>query len=93
MNYLNHPYRTQTIEKRLVDLDNKINILDQKIDKILLLLESEIKPDCNKMSSHIDFVDKVYETVKSPLEYVCKSLQSLKDKNDTYQENINLIKD
>tara|TARA_B110000967_G_scaffold75553_1_gene78217 strand:- start:573 stop:809 length:237 start_codon:yes stop_codon:yes gene_type:complete len=65
--------------------------LEKKLDLILLLLENDVKPNCNKMSSHIDFIDTVYENVKNPLGFICSKVNylrsdagnySLDDKND-----------
>ena len=44
----------------------KIDILEKKVDRILELLES----DCKKMRNHIDFVEHVYDNVKTPFNYV-----------------------
>ena len=42
---------------------------------ILELLKDNSK-DCKKMSSHIDFIDNVYENVKAPLNFVCNSINN-----------------
>ena len=61
------------IKSKLNSLEYKLIDLEVKLNTILELLESDIQPNCKKMSSHIDFVDKVYETVKSPWDiYVVK---------------------
>ena len=44
----------------------KIDILEKKVDRILELLES----DCKKLRNHIDFVEHVYDNVKTPFNYV-----------------------
>jgi hypothetical protein len=36
------------------------------MDKILEILEK----DCKKMSNHIDFVENVYENIKTPFNYI-----------------------
>ena len=58
----------------LEKINIKINILENKIDKLLLLIETEVKPDCNKMSYHIDFIERIYDKVKSPMEYICNKI-------------------
>ena len=52
----------------------RLDILEKKIDIILELLKTNIEPNCEKMSSHIDFVDNVYDTVKAPLNYICSKV-------------------
>ena len=72
------------------DVKNKLEVLEKKIDEIdlklitiLELLQNDIRPNCKKMSSHIDFVDVVYENVKNPLGYICSKVGKLTD-NETY---------
>ena len=54
-------------------LKEKIDSLEKKVDRILELLES----DCKKMRNHIDFVENVYDNVKTPFNYVMNSVNSL----------------
>ena len=65
------------INDRLDSIDYKLIDLDVKLNKILNLLEQDVQPNCNKMSTHIDFVDKVYDTVKSPLNFMCNKVNVL----------------
>jgi hypothetical protein len=41
----------------------------------LIILMNDNKRDCEKMSSHIDFIDSVYQKLKTPIDYVCKRLE------------------
>tara|TARA_B110000208_G_C11431766_1_gene307381 strand:+ start:240 stop:482 length:243 start_codon:yes stop_codon:yes gene_type:complete len=70
-------------KKKLDDLESKMNEIDLKLVTILELLQTEIRPNCKKMSSHIDFVDVVYENVKNPLGYICSKVTKLSD-NETH---------
>ena len=63
-------YKLDSLEYKLIDLEVKLN-------KITDLLERDISPNCNKMSNHIDFIDKVYDTVKSPLNFMCNKINIL----------------
>ena len=56
------------------ELKMRLDILERKIDLILETLKIDIQPNCEKMSSHIDFVDNVYDTVKAPLNYICSKV-------------------
>ena len=71
------------IKSKLDSLEYKLIDLDVKLNTILELLEKDVQPNCKKMSSHIDFVDSVYETVKSPMGYICSKVSILSgdDKN------------
>jgi len=65
------------LEKLVVEkfdnLEKKIDSLNQnnntKID--------EIQKECNKMGSHIDFIEDTYTTLQIPLNYVKKSVERL----------------
>ena len=72
-------------EDKLESLENKIDIVQQRDEEIKDILENEIKDilendiknkidenteDCKKMSSHIDFVERVYSALKFPLNYL-----------------------
>ena len=70
-------------KKHLDILEKKIDEIDLKLITILELLQNDIRPNCKKMSSHIDFVDVVYENVKNPLGYICSKVTKLTD-NETY---------
>tara|TARA_B100000035_G_scaffold297907_1_gene291144 strand:- start:391 stop:633 length:243 start_codon:yes stop_codon:yes gene_type:complete len=65
------------IKSKLDSLEYKLIDLEVKLNKITDLLENDVAPNCNKMSSHIDFVDKVYDTVKSPLGFMCNKINIL----------------
>ena len=76
-------YKLDSLEYKLIDLEVKLN-------KITDLLERDISPNCNKMSSHIDFIDKVYDTVKSPLNFMCNKVNLLSGKEISDNESNNL---
>ena len=65
------------VKSKLDSLEYKLIDLEVKLNKITELLENDVAPNCNKMSSHIDFVDKVYDTVKSPLNFMCNKVNVL----------------
>ena len=46
------------------------------------------------MSSHIDFVENVYDTIKSPLGYICNKINYFSSSNTNYTlENIEDIEE
>ena len=65
------------IKSKLNSLEYKLIDLEVKLNKITELLENDVAPNCNKMSTHIDFIDKVYDTVKSPLNFMCNKVNLL----------------
>ena len=74
-------------KKKLDDLESKMNEIDLKLVTILELLQTDIRPNCKKMSSHIDFVDNVYENVKNPLGFICNKVGKLSGEETYSLEN------
>ena len=64
-----------------------MNEIDLKLVTILELLQTDIRPNCKKMSSHIDFVDNVYENVKNPLGFICSRVGKLSGEETYSLEN------
>lgn len=61
------------IKNEILKLENQFKIFETKIDKILELLEK----DCKKMTDHIDFIENVYDNVKSPFYYLMDKVNLL----------------
>lgn len=64
-------------EKRIPLIEEKIDLLNEKLDTILELLNKDVKPKCEKMGNHINFVEAVYENVKNPLGFLCNRIRLL----------------
>ena len=58
------------LDDKINNLDVKINDLDDKLSDILILLERDIKPNCNKMDKHINFIESVYRGLRHPIDRV-----------------------
>lgn len=72
------------VKSKLDSLEYKLIDLEVKLNKIIELLENDISPNCKKMSSHIDFIDKVYDNVKSPLGFICSKVSLLGGSNESH---------
>ena len=59
---------------KIEQLNVKIEQLNVKIDEILNILKKDISRNTKKMSDHINFVENVYENVKSPLGFICNTI-------------------
>lgn len=64
-------------ENRIQLIEEKIDLLNEKLDAILQLLNQDVKPKCDKMGNHINFVEAVYENVKNPLGFLCNRIRLL----------------
>jgi hypothetical protein len=75
------------------DIERRLSEMEKKLDLILSLLEENVKPNCDKMGSHITFVESVYDNVKNPLGFICNKVNYLRGsepyslENNTTREN------
>ena len=61
----------------LKELMDRIEIIERKLDLILFKLDGSVIKNCDKMGTHIDFVNSVYTTVKVPLNYISNKIQRI----------------
>ena len=61
----------------LKELTDRIEVIERKLDLILLKLDGSVIKNCDKMGTHIDFVHSVYTTVKVPLNYISNKIQRI----------------
>jgi len=62
------------MDNKIFILESKINKIEKDIVKILYILENNIEPNCSRMNTHISFIEKIYENVRSPMDYVCNTI-------------------
>ena len=60
------------------DIERRLNEMERKLDRILSLLEEDVKPKCDKMGSHINFIESIYDNVKNPLGFICSKVNYLR---------------
>lgn len=60
-------------------MDKKLDIIEHKLDE-LILLTRENEKKCEKMSSHIDFINSIYEKLKIPIEYISDKFKLISNK-------------
>ena len=71
-------------ESRLLALELQYERIEKTLDQILEVIDKKISKSCNKMSSHIDFVENVYDNVKNPLGFLCNKVSGFMGFNDNY---------
>ncbi|MFZ9241447.1 MAG: hypothetical protein ACO22R_09925 [Chitinophagaceae bacterium] len=64
--------QTQSHDNNYNILIDRIDAIERKLDLILQKLDGTVIKNCDKMGTHIDFVNGVYDTVKVPLNYISK---------------------
>jgi hypothetical protein len=58
--------------------------LNAKLDRIEKLLNNDILQNCNRMSNHIDFIERIYDYIKVPLFYITNRVQSITSWNKVH---------
>ena len=58
------------------DVVKRLDRLEEKMDRILELLEGDLKNNCEKMGEHIEFVERVYDNVKRHYRYWIDRIQA-----------------
>ena len=69
------------IEDEIKIINNKIDLLNEKLDNIINILNIDIKNNTEKMGDHIDFIERIYDNVKHPLGYLCNKISYLSKGN------------
>lgn len=67
------------------ELENRLQNFEEKMDKILILLDS----DHQKLNNHIDFIEDVYKKLRYPLTILCEVVSSWS--NTKFFESYNLL--
>ena len=59
------------VEKKLdeIEMEETLKNIEARLQKIEETL-AETQKDCSKMSSHITFIERTYETLRLPLNYI-----------------------
>lgn len=65
------------IKEILLTMNTNIEKLNEKLDMLSSKLDGEVIDECKKMSSHISFVEGVYDTMKHPLNYICGTINAI----------------
>jgi chromosome segregation ATPase len=65
------------IEKLLINLDKKVDDMNIKLQKV--------DSSCNKMDEHIIFIEDTYNILKTPLNYVKRSVDRLIGNNQNVE--------
>jgi chromosome segregation ATPase len=81
-NFENIKLQISNLEKLIFE---KFESLEKKIDS-LNKNNDEIKKECTKMGSHIDFIEDTYTTLQMPLNYLKKSVERLTGANSGTKE-------
>lgn len=61
------------LKEKLESIENTLFLMNKKLDVLLEVYEK----DCKKMSNHIDFVEGVYEKVKTPFTYIMDNVNNI----------------
>ena len=71
----------EEIENKIDAIRHEIDALSKKLDIVLEKLHLNTE-ECAKMGNHINFVEGIYDTLKSPLNYICDTVNNFKEINE-----------
>ena len=61
----------ENIMDMLVKMDEMIKYNNEALKRIEDKLDNKVTNECEKMGSHIDFVESVYERLRHPIDSIC----------------------
>lgn len=65
------------MDNKINELKEKIERIEDKLDNITKILENSVELNCKRMGNHITFIEQIYENVKLPLIYFCSMINYL----------------
>ena len=63
-------------------MEQRLDRIEEKLDRIMTMLTEDVKDNCDKMGEHINFVETIYEDLKNPLGFICNQLNYLASASD-----------
>lgn len=72
------------ILKKLGTIEARLDLMDTKI--------KEMNKSCTSMDNHIGFVENVYSSLKSPLNYLANMVTSTTEELPAYPEEVRVIR-
>lgn len=76
----------------LQELIKRTDNIDEKLNKIISILNNDLQKNTQKMANHIDFIENIYNNVKSPLGFLCNKINYFK-RNDNNNYSLDVITD
>jgi archaellum component FlaC len=73
---------TDVDAETLTVIKDDIKRIHSKLDKIEAILENHVKPSCDELHNHINFIHKTYDLVKSPLFYITNKIKAIAPKTN-----------
>ena len=77
-----------------MDVEEQLVLINEKLDRIESILETYVKPSCNEMHTHIQFINSVYDAIKTPLFYASNKIKSfIPSTTEVIDYNSSLLKE
>ena len=74
------------MDEQLKLILSKLENLETELKEIRTILDREVTVNCQKMAGHVDFVESVYETIKSPMYFVCNQVNKISGNQIEYKD-------
>ena len=68
------------MENTLIEICSKLDSIDKKIDELNSKINQNSK-DCERMTSHITFIETLYEHVKNPMMFIVNRINKISYRN------------
>ncbi len=73
---------TEINRVKLENIENEIKELKMSVESLIKIIET-LTNTCSRMDSHINFVEKTYDTLKYPLNYITEKVSNITGKKQT----------
>ena len=73
----------EEIENKIDAIRCEIDALSKKLDTVLEKLHMNTE-ECAKMGNHINFVEGIYDSLKSPLNYICDKVNNYREIDENW---------
>ena len=70
----------EELENKIDELRKEVKDISKKLDIVMEKLQVSAD-ECARMGNHITFVEGIYDSVKSPLNYICEKVNHYRETN------------
>ena len=77
-----HKMNIEINRVKLENIENEIKELKMSVESLIKIIET-LTNTCSRMDSHINFVEKTYDILKHPLNYITEKVSNITGKKQT----------
>jgi len=61
----------------IIQMNENIKENNEILKRIEYKLDNNVTTECEKMGTHIDFIETIYERLRHPLNYICETYSNI----------------